>query len=252
MYFLPHKHMSRSRHYQPLSVLFSVSAVALFSIVVAQQLTTTSLAATSQRYEENACSIGGLCGNGRKDTGEQCDWAQVCAGVTNGQGCDCKVNCTFCRAGESCAFVWPQVGTCSSSSETSSSSRNSSSKAVCGNGYVEGNEKCDDGNVQAGDGCNAKCKVESGFACTGTTCTSLCGNGTKDSSEKCDDGNRMNGDGCNSLCKVESGFTCSGRTCTPNPSCGNGLREGSEQCDLGAYNGPKGQSDCSKQCKINR
>jgi cysteine-rich repeat protein len=42
--------------------------------------------------------------------------------------------------------------------------------AVCGNGKVEGGEICDDGNEDDGDGCSAKCTVESAFegdACPG-------------------------------------------------------------------------------------
>lgn len=57
----------------------------------------------------------------------------------------------------------------------------------CGNGEIEGDETCDDGNVQAGDGCNASCQPDdntstpgddrAGFiTCAGMTCTpgSIC------------------------------------------------------------------------------
>lgn len=45
----------------------------------------------------------------------------------------------------------------------------------CGNGRVEGEERCDDGNEAPGDGCSATCTVEPGFYCTAspsacTTC----------------------------------------------------------------------------------
>ncbi|MCA9546925.1 MAG: hypothetical protein KC613_21110, partial [Myxococcales bacterium] len=33
---------------------------------------------------------------------------------------------------------------------------------VCGNGAVEAGEACDDGNLDAGDGCAADCTVEPG------------------------------------------------------------------------------------------
>lgn len=36
---------------------------------------------------------------------------------------------------------------------------------TCGDGLVEGKEKCDDGNKDAGDGCSSKCQVEAGFVC---------------------------------------------------------------------------------------
>ena len=34
----------------------------------------------------------------------------------------------------------------------------------CGNGVVEGEEQCDDGNTDAGDGCSSVCKVPSALS----------------------------------------------------------------------------------------
>ncbi len=34
--------------------------------------------------------------------------------------------------------------------------------AVCGDGVVDGNETCDDGNTRNGDGCSSFCRVEAG------------------------------------------------------------------------------------------
>jgi cysteine-rich repeat protein len=31
--------------------------------------------------------------------------------------------------------------------------------AVCGNGVIEGNELCDDGNITNGDGCDNTCNI---------------------------------------------------------------------------------------------
>ena len=36
----------------------------------------------------------------------------------------------------------------------------------CGDGVVDDDEQCDDGNILAGDGCNANCRVANGYACT--------------------------------------------------------------------------------------
>ncbi|MEY2936719.1 MAG: hypothetical protein RL033_7468, partial [Pseudomonadota bacterium] len=47
--------------------------------------------------------------------------------------------------------------------------------AVCGNGSLEGSETCDDNNTTSSDGCNSSCATESGFSCTGVTCTPICG-----------------------------------------------------------------------------
>ncbi len=47
---------------------------------------------------------------------------------------------------------------------------------VCGDGQVEGNETCDDGNTNPGDGCSGSCTIEPGYRCTGqpSVCTPLC------------------------------------------------------------------------------
>ena len=85
--------------------------------------------------------------------------------------------------------------------------------AVCGDGLLqtEVGEECDDGNVLDGDGCSATCLSESN-----------CGDGELQASagEQCDDGNTINGDGCDSICLLEV--------------CGNGILQGPfEECDDG-------------------
>ncbi len=62
----------------------------------------------------------------------------------------------------------------------------------CGNGVVEPGEQCDDGNLVAGDGCSASCRLE------------VCGNGILDPGEQCDDGNLVSGDGCSAGCRLEA------------------------------------------------
>lgn len=113
----------------------------------------------------------------------------------------------------------------------------------CGDGIKNGQELCDDGNIQDGDGCSATCQTESqepaepvcgnsvleeGEDCDGNsqtcvisgyngtkscsqTCDSwnscqtneYCGDNIKNGFEQCDDGNTQNGDGCSSICQVE-------------------------------------------------
>src|SRR5262249_46272119 len=55
-------------------------------------------------------------------------------------------------------------------------------------------EMCDDGNVNAGDGCSADCRS-----------TETCGNGIVDpiAGEVCDDGNLVAHDGCDNACQPE-------------------------------------------------
>ena len=96
---------------------------------------------------------------------------------------------------------------------------------VCGNGVVEGLEACDDGNQDAGDGCELDC-----------TLTPVCGNGVLENGEVCDDGNTEDADECSADCLVA----------TPLQVCGNGVVEGLEACDDGNDVGGDGcEVDCT-------
>lgn len=53
----------------------------------------------------------------------------------------------------------------SGSSTSGSSTSSSSSTPFCGNGWVEGAEYCDDGNLANGDCCNSLCRIEAGCMC---------------------------------------------------------------------------------------
>src|SRR5690606_1029053 len=74
----------------------------------------------------------------------------------------------------------------------------------CGNGVVEGDEACDDGNLVGGcspdtwDGCNNCVAVDPGFICEPAACTPIyyCGDYRVTDAETCDDGNSASGDGC--------------------------------------------------------
>ncbi|HDP73556.1 MAG TPA: DUF4215 domain-containing protein, partial [Candidatus Woesearchaeota archaeon] len=94
--------------------------------------------------------------------------------------------------------------------------------AVCGDGVIEGDEQCDDGNTLDGDGCSSTCEVESGWLCSPSflpsiildepagpsECSPVCGDGFIIGDEECDDGNTLYGDGCSSTCEVEAGWEC--------------------------------------------
>jgi len=82
---------------------------------------------------------------------------------------------------------------------------------VCGDGVVEGEEQCDDGNIIPGDGCSASCTAEAPPL--------GCGNNFPNPGEACDDGNNLNCDGCNWDCSRADNV------------CGDGISECSEQCD---------------------
>ena len=126
----------------------------------------------------------------------------------------------------------------------------------CGDGMIDEGETCDDGDAESADGCNAFCRVESGWECDGespTTCTmARCGDGRVQTGEacdpgmmtatcdddctapecgddelntlageQCDDGNTMSGDGCSPTCMDEP------------DACGDGTcdGEGGENCE---------------------
>ena len=100
---------------------------------------------------------------------------------------------------------------------------------VCGDGTVDVDETCDDGNTINGDGCEADCTL--------TPEPGTCGDGTRNSDEECDDGNDVDGDGCESDC-----------TDTPviPPDCGNGVVDDGEECDDGNdVDGDGCEADCT-------
>jgi cysteine-rich repeat protein len=93
----------------------------------------------------------------------------------------------------------------------------------CGDGTKAGDEECDDGNTNDGDGCSHQCREE------------RCGNGTIDMGEECDDFNVVCGDDCSPTCKIET--------------CGNGIVDCGEECDDGALNGAPGGTCRADVCR---
>ncbi|HEX7506611.1 MAG TPA: DUF4215 domain-containing protein [Polyangia bacterium] len=124
--------------------------------------------------------------------------------------------------------------------------------AGCGNGTLDGDEECDDGNTVSGDGCSLACRQETGFNCPkpGSACIStvVCGDGHVGGKEACDDHNTIDGDGCSADCsKVEPGWICSAPGMRCQPKCGDGVLTGWEACDDGNTLSGDG---CSDVCKV--
>jgi len=93
--------------------------------------------------------------------------------------------------------------------------------AECGDGFVhKGHEACDDNNRRSNDGCSRTCALEG------------CGDGTKQRGEECDDGNTINSDQCTNECKI--------------PRCGDGIVHPKEECDDG---NKSNQDRCTNLCK---
>lgn len=120
----------------------------------------------------------------------------------------------------------------------------------CGDGKVQTDEVCDDGNDDNEDGCTILCKSPE------------CGDGITHSTEACDDGDDDEDDDCTSKCAPPScgdGLTQSWEVCDDGntdeddfcttacapPTCGDGIQQSSEQCDDGNLNE---DDDCTTLC----
>lgn len=182
------------------------------------------------------CSSGNcqvVCGNRDLDPPETCDDGNTVSGDGCSELCETESNWECNRPGEFCEPICgdavlvggeecdppnPSMG-CSSECRLepgfvcdapgvppNPSQPAQCHRTECGDGTVEGEEVCDDGNTIDGDGCSGGCSFEP--TCTAGTCTSRCGDAIVLSPEQCDDGNVMDGDGCSSACLLEEGFTC--------------------------------------------
>ncbi len=128
------------------------------------------------------------CGDGLRKGDEQCDDTNT----ASGDGCSstCKeesgwsCGSTSCvRLGQSSSSVAtvfsvasqtpvsssvPVVFQTSVSSKKSSAAASQATTSSCGNAFKDASEACDDGNLKAGDGCDATCHLEPGWLCAGT------------------------------------------------------------------------------------
>jgi len=203
------------------------------------------------------------CDNAKPETGDaKCDDGNLCNGS---ETCSDKHACVpgmnppdgfGCATGKICL-----AGMCADD--------------ICGDGYVNTMEECDDGNMVDGDGCDAckySCKSDDPARdcsaldpCVGTVCDDMthtcgspiaegdacafssicimgdcsllvCGDGTVQMGEACDDGNTVDGDGCQADCTLPTGAVC-----------GNGMREAGEHCD---DSNTKNLDGCDASCKF--
>jgi fibro-slime domain-containing protein len=181
------------------------------------------------RPQPIGCLKVATCGNGKVESGEDCDDGNM----RTGDGCNnlCKIEAAY--------FTCPTSGgACTDNSS-------------CGNGVLEKQELCDDGNTKPGDGCASDCKTEIGWQCRtpGKPCVPRCGDGQITATESCDDGDVISGNGCSSTCQIEPGWTCQSGACTRSV-CGNGKVEQGEACDKGENNGLfyGDGTGCSRTC----
>ncbi len=158
---------------------------------------------------------------------------------------------------DACGLASAPVFTCATTAPVGyvldNSDADDTDGVCCGNALTLGPELCDDGNTESGDGCDAGCMTEAGWACDGatlspTSCEETCGDGVVDSLESCDDANTDNGDGCTQSCVVEEGWICETVDTTASScstQCGDGLTAGAERCDDGNADAGDG---CGETC----
>jgi fibro-slime domain-containing protein len=206
------------------------------------------------------------CGNGQLDPGEQCD-----DGKNDGSYGGCSPNCTFAPfCGDSTVQNPPEACDKGVSNSSTAYGPNSCTDqcvpgGFCGDGLINGGEKCDDGQ---NTGLPGSCKAD----CSAYIPTMTCGDGTIQPPEKCDDGT-ANGTApskCDKQCRLkcgngvlDAGETCDdgvddgsyggcSPTCQRAAYCGDGIKNGNEQCDKGSGNKPVatayGSGVCTTAC----
>ena len=199
-----------------------------------------------------ACLPPSVCGDKMAGIGESCDDGNT----TAGDGCSptCQIEAPYwaCSFGVACI----DVRNCAAIADAGGDGGCviPPKAPVCGDGFIDPGEACDDSNTVGGDGCSLDCKaIEANFVCPtpGAKCVStmICGDGILQGTEQCDDGNKSaKVDGCSATCTLDNGWVCPlpGTACNA-AKCGDGLKAGSEECDDGNNLDNDG---CSATCRL--
>ncbi|KNC52946.1 peptidase domain-containing protein [Thecamonas trahens ATCC 50062] len=196
-----------------------------------------SLGEYSIAYTGPPPTTGPSCGNSVVEVGEQCDPPGGCCSST----CSYKPITSPCSTGRTC----DDPDSCNAVGECVGANAGSCTP-VCGDGFREGSEECDDGNTSDGDCCSSTCTRDAaGTSCATETCNGECSAlGECQTQEfccktdaQCDDGNSCTIDSCGSdtICHNDpaaAGAACDdGLPCTGNDVCdGAGVCAGSNEC----------------------
>ncbi|MBU2213524.1 DUF4215 domain-containing protein [Patescibacteria group bacterium] len=206
----------------------------------------------------NTCN-GAICGDGFvQENVEGCDDGNT----FDGDGCSsqCKielVECALCSTvtcgGGKICYENKETGVtaCANPGIVSSGWTECGGEVeevVCGDGYVDASEGCDDGNTLAGDGCSGTCTIEQGWQCT-DTCGEISANTEEQSSSTFIRFFRSLFANLLTFLTADTISTDSPQcpsTCTP--ICGDGLTKGNEECDDG---NDSSDDECLPTCLIN-
>ncbi len=101
--------------------------------------------------EPPLCEPAGSCGNGALETGEGCDDGNTSAGDSCDPQCLLELGAGPCTDGAQCGS-----GVCN----TLAAVPVCAVPIGCGNGVLNDDEVCDDGNLDRGDGCSQFCTLE--------------------------------------------------------------------------------------------
>jgi cysteine-rich repeat protein len=101
--------------------------------------------------------VRSVCGNGKLEKDELCDCGTDVTNLPTG----CRgINGLFYGDGKGCSKTCTKEPNC-----RDSAGHNQACAATCGDGNLDPEEECDDGNLSSGDGCSATCTHEVGFSC---------------------------------------------------------------------------------------
>ncbi len=239
-------------------------------------LATHTCSYTGQPPNGSSCGTGVVCvnhvctdkycGNKKVDGTEECDDGNN----TPGDGCenDCTWTCLAsdptrnCKAASECF----QDGTCDPGKHTCSTPVPKPAGTACGGGtknciagscepvrcgdgiVAQGQEICDDGNLNPTDGCDVAQNCTKSCANPATDCTALaCRTSQCTADGRCtsvaDPSKNTN------ACSGGSGSaTCNAGACTSG-TCGDGNTDTGETCDFGSGNNVAG-SGCEPNCQL--
>ena len=203
-------------------------------------------------------SSSGRTGRDRGPLGAMGGWILLTATACSGGGADTRgttssggTGFTSVESTGSSASEGTTSSTATTAEVTTTLESTTTAPAVCGDGVVEGDEACDDGNDDDGDACLSTCvlatcgdgfvhdgdeQCDDGNDATDDACIAcvlaICGDGEVHVGvEECDDGNTIDDDGCSNACVLHV--------------CGDGVIDAGEECDDGGES-----ATCDVDCTV--